>query len=109
MDEENLFNFINKKSIDIILNKIKNEGNENALYLLIQEENISETFVSQVLRYVMDLIPILFKNKNECFAVRTRSQLKDSKNINNTKNEDNIKNKWIKNVEVEGHEKSFKK
>ena len=98
-DEENLFNFINKKLIDIIFNKIKNEGNENALYKLIEEENITETFVSQVLRYVMDLIPILFENKNKCYAMQTRSQLKNSKNISNN-NEDNTKNKSIRNFEV---------
>ena len=115
--EENLFNFINKKSIDIILNKIKNKVNENALYKLIEGKNILETFVSQVLRYVMDLIPILLKDKNEWYAVQTRSHFKDSKNINNTKNENNIKNKLIRNValtnkvqkSVEGHEKLFKK
>ena len=48
----------------------------------------------------MDLIPILFKNKNECYSVRTRSQLKDSKKINNTKNEYYMKNKLLRNVEV---------
>ena len=100
MDEENLFNFINKKAINIILNEIKNEGNENAPNKLIEEENILETFVSQVLRYVMDLFLILLKNKNKCYALQNRSQLKDSKNINNTKNEDDIKNKFIRNFEV---------
>ena len=48
----------------------------------------------------MDLIPTLLKNKNECYVVQTRSQLKDSKNINNTKNEDYMKNKLLRNVEV---------
>ena len=80
---------------------MKNEGNgKTALYKLIEKENISETFVSQFLRYVMDLFPILLKNKNECYAVQTRSQLKDLKNINNNKNEVNIKIRLIRNVEV---------
>ena len=38
---------------------MKNEGNGNALCKLIEEETISETFVSQCFRYVMDLIPKL--------------------------------------------------
>ena len=99
LDEENLINFIIKKSIEIILNKIKNEGNENALYKLIDEGNISETFLSQFFKCVMDSIPILLENKNKCYAMQTRSQLKNSKNISNN-NEDSIKNKSIRNVEV---------
>ena len=56
LSEEDLFNIINKRLINVIINKMKNEGVENALYKLIEEKNISETFVSQVLRYVMDSI-----------------------------------------------------
>ena len=41
LEEENLFNVINKRSINIIMNKMKNEGIENEL---INEQNISETF-----------------------------------------------------------------
>ena len=99
VEEEDLFNIINKKLINVIINKMKNEVNENALCKLIEEENISETFISQVLRFVMDSIPILLKNKNECYALQTRSQLKNLKNISNN-NEDNIKSKLIRNVEV---------
>ena len=99
LDEENLFSIINKRLINVIINQIKNEGNENALYRLIKNENISETFISQVLRYVMDSIPILLENKNKRYAMQTRSQLKNSKNISNN-NEDNIKNKLIRNVAV---------
>ena len=42
----------------------------------------------------------LFTNKKECYAMQTRSQLKNSGNINMDKNEDNIKNKLLRNVEV---------
>ena len=52
--EENLFNIINKRLIHIIINKMKNEGNGNAFYKIINEKNISETFVSQFLKCVMD-------------------------------------------------------
>ena len=95
-EEENLFNVINKRLINIIINKMKDEGNVNAL---IKDQNISEKFVSQFLKCVMDSIPILLENKNKCYAMQTRSQLKNSKNICNN-NEDNIKNKSIRNVEV---------
>ena len=44
LNEENLFVVINKRLINIIMNKMKNEGNGNKL---INEQNISETFVSQ--------------------------------------------------------------
>ena len=66
---------------------------------MIDEGNISETFVSQFLRCVMDSMPILLENKNKCYAMQTRSQLKNSKNMSNN-NEDNINNKLIRNVEV---------
>ena len=55
---------------------MKNEENGNALYKLIGRKNIPETFVSQILKYVMDSIPYLLKNKNNCYAVQTRSKLK---------------------------------
>ena len=83
LDEEDLFNMTNKRLINVIINKIKNEGNENALYKLINEGNISETFVSQLFKFVMDSIPILLENKNKCYTMQTRSQLKNWKNISN--------------------------
>ena len=87
--EEDLFNVINKRLINILMNKMKNEGNGNEL---INEQNISETFVSQFLKCVMDSIPILLENKNKCYAMQTRSQLKNLTNINMDKNEDTKKN-----------------
>ena len=93
LGEENLFNIINKRLINIIKNKMKNEGNGNAFYKLINEENISETFVFQFLKGVIDLIPILLENENKRYAMQTISQLKNSRNISMDKNKDNIKNK----------------
>ena len=63
LDVEDSFNIINKRLINIIINKMKNEGNGNTFYKLIDEGNISETFVSQFLKCVMDSIPILFGKK----------------------------------------------
>ena len=40
LDEEDLFNIIIKRLINVIINKIKNEGNENAFHKLIDEGNI---------------------------------------------------------------------
>ena len=34
------------------------------------------------------------------YAMQTRSQLKDSRNISMDKNEDNVKNKLIRNIEI---------
>ena len=99
LDEEDLFTMINERLINVIINKMKNEGNGNAFYKLIDEGNISETFVSQFLKCVMDSIPILLENLNKRYAMQARSQLKNSKNISNN-NEDNIKNKSIRNDEV---------
>ena len=48
----------------------------------------------------MDSIPILLENKNECYAMQARSQLKNSRNISMNKNEDYMKNKLLRNVEV---------
>ena len=79
---------------------MKNKGNKNAFYKLVEEQNISETFFPQFLKYVMDLNLILSKNKNKCYAMQTRSQLKNSRNIGIDKNENNIKNKVIKNIEI---------
>ena len=89
-EEENLFNVINKRLINIIINKMKDEGNVNAL---IKDKKISEKFVSQFLKCVMDSIPILLENKNECYGMQTRSQLRNSRNISRDKNEDYMKNK----------------
>ena len=116
LDEEDLFDIINKGLINVIMDKMNNEENENTFCKLIDEGNISETFVSQFLKCVMDSIPILLENKNKCYVMQTRSQLKNSKNISNN-NEDYMKNKLLRNVEVtnkvknnvEGHEKLFKK
>ena len=99
LDEEYLFNISNKRLINVIIKKIKKEGNENAFYKLIDQGNISETFVSKFLKCVMDSIPILLENKNKCYTMQTRSQLKNSKNISNN-NEDYMKNKLLRNVEV---------
>ena len=52
LNEEDLFNITNRRLIKMITNKIKNEGNVNALYKLIGRKNILETFVSQILKYV---------------------------------------------------------
>ena len=97
LDEENSFNMINKRLINMIINKIKNKGNGNAS---IKDQNISEKFISQFLKCVKDSISILLDNKKECYAMQTKSQLKNSENINMDKNEDNIKNKLFKNIEV---------
>ena len=43
----------------------------------------------------MDSIPILSENKNECYAMQTRSQLKNLRNISMDKNEDYMKNKLL--------------
>ena len=48
----------------------------------------------------MDSVPILLLNKNKCYAMQTRSQLKNLRNINMDKNEDTMKNKLLRNVEV---------
>ena len=90
LDVEDLFNIINKWLINVIINEIKNEGNENAFYKLIDEGNISKTLVSQFLKCVMHSITILLENKNKCYTMLTRSQLKNSKNISNN-NEDYMK------------------
>ena len=79
---------------------MKNEENGNTFYKLIDEGNISETFVSQFLKCVMDSIPILLENKNKCYAMQARSQLKNSRNISMDKNEDYMKNELLRNVEV---------
>ena len=100
VDEEDLFYIINKRLINIIINRVKNEGNGNAFYKVINEENISETFVSQYMKCVMDSIPILLENKNKCYAMQTRSHLEKSRNISMDRNEDNIKNKLIGNFEI---------
>ena len=63
MDEENLFNVFNKGLINIIIIKIKNKENGITLYNLIEEQNISETFVFQFLKCVMNSIPNLLKNE----------------------------------------------
>ena len=73
--EKNLFNIINKRLINITINKMKNKGNGNALYKLINEEKILETFVSQFLKCVMDSIPTLLENKNKFYAMQIRSHL----------------------------------
>ena len=101
LNEEDLFGINNEWLINIIINKMKNEGNGNALYKLIEEKNISKTFVFQILKYVMNLIPILLENKNKRCAMQTRNQLKNSKNICTDNNKDNVKNKLIRNVDVE--------
>ena len=92
LNEENIFNIINKRLIDIIINKMKNKEHGIAFYKLIKEQNISETFVSQFFKWVMDSIPILLENKKERYAMQTRSQLKNSRNINMDMNADNMKN-----------------
>ena len=58
------------------MSKMKNEGNGNAFHKLINKENISETFVSQIFKCVMNSILILLQNKNKCYAMQTRTQLK---------------------------------
>ena len=40
LDGENLFSTNDKRLIDIIINKMKNEGNGNALYQLMEGQNI---------------------------------------------------------------------
>ena len=97
LNGENLCNVINKRLINIIMNKMKNGGNRNEL---TNEQNISETVVSQFLKCVMDSIPILLEDKNKCYALQTRSQLKNLTNINMHINEDTMKSKLLKNVEV---------
>ena len=87
LDEEDIFKIINKRLTNIIINKMRNVGNVNAL---IKEQNISEKFVSQFLKCVMDSFPILLENKNKWYTMQTRSQLKYSKNISNN-NEDYMK------------------
>ena len=100
LNKEDLFNITNRRLIKMITNKMKNEENEKALYKIIGRKNILETFVSQILKYFMDSIPDLLENKDECYAVQTRSKLKNSRNINMDENEDNIKNKLLRNVEA---------
>ena len=39
LNRENLFSTNDKGLIDIIINKMKNEGNANVLYQLIEEQN----------------------------------------------------------------------
>ena len=68
MDGEDLFSIINKRLIIVKIIKMKNEGNGNTFYKLINEGNILETFVSQFLKCVMDSIPILLENENKCYA-----------------------------------------
>ena len=98
LDEE--FNIINKRLINVIMNKIKNKENGIAFCKSINEEIISETFVSQFLNCVMDSIPTLLENKEECYAMQTRGQLKNLRNMNMDKNKDTNKNKLLRNVEI---------
>ena len=44
----------------------------------------------------MAFIPILLENKNKCYAMQTRSQLRNLRIINMDKNEDTMKNKFLK-------------
>ena len=81
------------------MNKMKNRENGIAFCKSINEEIISETFVSQFLKCVMDSIPTLLENKKECYTMQTRGQLKNLRNINMDKNEDTNKNKLLRNVE----------
>ena len=99
LDEEDLFDIISKRLMNVIMNKMKNKENGNTFCKLIDEGNISETFVTQFLKCVMDSIPILLENKNKCYAMQTTSQLKNSKNVSNN-NEDYMKNKLLRIVEV---------
>ena len=99
LDEEDLFDIINKRLINAIMDKMNNEEIENTFCKLINEGNISETFVSQFLKCIMDLIPIFLENKNKCYAMQTMNQLKNSKNISNN-NEDYMENKLLRNVDV---------
>ena len=57
LDEE--FNIINKRLINIIMNKMKNKENGITFCKSINEEKFSEIFVSQFLKCVMDSIPTL--------------------------------------------------
>ena len=79
---------------------MKNKENGIAFCKSVNEENISETFVSQFLKCFMDSIPTLLGNKKECYAMQTRGQLKNLRNINMDKNEDTNKNKLLRNVKV---------
>ena len=79
---------------------MKNKENGIAFCKPINKENISETFVFQFLKCVMDSIPTLLENKKECYAIQTRSQLKNFRNINMDKNKNTNKNKLLRNVEV---------
>ena len=79
---------------------MKYKENGIAFCKSINKGNISETFVSQFLKCVIKSIPLLLENKNECYAMQTRSQLKNSRNISMDKNEDYMKNKLLRNVEV---------
>ena len=69
LNEEDLINITNRRLINMITNKMKNEENGNALYKLIGRKNIPETFVSPILKYVMDSIPDLLKNKDNFYPV----------------------------------------
>ena len=79
---------------------MKNKENGIAFCKSINEKIISETFVSQFLKCVMDSIPTLLENKEECYAMQTRGQLKKLRNMNMDKNEETNKNKLLKNVEI---------
>ena len=76
LEDENLYNIINKRLTNIIIYKIKNEEIGIDFYKMIEEQNISETYVFQILKYLVDLIPILLKNKNKCHAMQTGSHSK---------------------------------
>ena len=79
---------------------MKNKENGIAFFESINEEDISETFVSQFLKCVIDSIPTSLENKKEFYAMQTRGQLKNLRNINMDKNEDTNKNKLLSNVKV---------
>ena len=75
MDYDIIKGKIAKNNVNnVIINQIKNEGNGNAFYKMINKQNISETFVFPFLKCVMDSIPTLLENKKECYAIVT-SQL----------------------------------
>ena len=42
LDGENLFSTNDQRLIDIVISKMKNKGNGNALYQFIEEQNIPE-------------------------------------------------------------------
>ena len=82
------------------MNQMKNKENGIAFCKSTNEEIISETFVLQFLKCVMDSIPTLLEDKKECYTMQTRGQLKNLKNMNMDENEDTNKNKLLINVQV---------